>query len=180
MELRTIPKPDKYTTKFMIEFLPITTSLKKPLVKDLVMGIKAFFKCYYTDESKSNFEIRDKCYIKEKEGDANNADENSNNGKNKTKPMDNFLDIIKHKRTDDISCIGVKTKILKELEISEILMSSLGTCSKSQNFSHEIAADLAIEFQCMPYEPMTFSVKSVGFRPLFVICWFKDVLKIDD
>ncbi|CAG8495925.1 5400_t:CDS:1, partial [Racocetra fulgida] len=146
MELRTIPKPEKYTTKFMIEFLPINTSLKKPLVKDLFMGMKAFFKCYYTDESKSSLEIRDKCYVKEKGGDANNADESSDNGKNKTETKDNFFDTIKYKRTDVNECVGMNTKLLKELEISEILMSSLGTCSKSQDFPHEIAADLAIEF----------------------------------
>ncbi|CAG8733770.1 39587_t:CDS:2, partial [Gigaspora margarita] len=131
MELRTIPKPEKYTTKFRIEFLPIITSLKKPLVKDLFKSVEVFFRCYYTDESKCNFEIKDKYHINEERGDI------------------------------------IETKILKEVEISEIFMSSLGTCIKSQDFSHEIAADLAIEFQYIPDQPMTFSVKSVGFRPLF-------------
>ncbi|CAG8597485.1 17633_t:CDS:2 [Dentiscutata erythropus] len=181
MELRTIPKPEKYTTKFMIEFLPITTSLKKPLIKDLFKNVEAFFKCYYIDENKYSFETKDKCYIKEESDDISKADKNSDKGKNKTKTKDNFPDIIKDKkRTDDNNCIGVKTKMLKEVEISEIIMLSLGTCTKSQNFSHEIAADLAIEFQCVSDKPMTFSVKSVGFRPLFVICWFKNFLKNDE
>ncbi|RIB01031.1 hypothetical protein C2G38_2128570 [Gigaspora rosea] len=169
MELRLIPKPEKYTTKFRVEFLPIINSLKKPLVKDLFKSVKTFFRCYYTDESKCNFEIKDKYHINEERGDINKADKNSDKGKNKTKIKDNF--------PDDNSSIGVETKILKEVEISEIFMSSLGTCIKSQDFPHEIAADLAIEFQYVPDQPMIFSVKSVGFRPLFVISWFKNVLK---
>ncbi|KAF0499393.1 hypothetical protein F8M41_020451 [Gigaspora margarita] len=177
MELRTIPKPEKYTTKFRIEFLPIITSLKKPLVKDLFKSVEAFFRCYYIDESNRNFEIKDKYHINEERGDISNADKKSDKGKNKTKIKDNFPEIITYERIDDNSSIGVETKILKEVEISEIFMSSLGTCIKSQDFSHEIAADLAIEFQYIPDQPMTFSVKSVGFRPLFVINWFKNVLK---
>ncbi|RIB08707.1 hypothetical protein C2G38_2110465 [Gigaspora rosea] len=126
MELRTIPKPEKYTTKFRVEFLPIINSLKKPLVKDL---------------------------FKER-GDINKANKNSDKGKNKTKIKDNF--------SNDNSSIGVETKILKEVEISEIFMSFL---------------DLAIEFQYVPNQPITFFVKSVGFRSLFVISLFKNSLK---
>ncbi|CAG8647327.1 11227_t:CDS:1, partial [Scutellospora calospora] len=160
MELRTIPKPDKYTTKFMIEFLPIN-SLKKPLVKDLYKGVEAFFRCYYTDKSKCSLENIDKRYYKD-----DVSKENSDRDKNKPETEDNFPDIIKYEKVDDDD-IGIKTKILKEVKISEILMLSLGTCKKSPDFSHEIAANLAIEFKCVPYEPMTFFVKSVGFRPLF-------------